>query len=174
VRTRVGYAGGRMENPTYRQMGDHTETLQLDYDASLISYGELLDIYWNSHDPYRRIMSRQYMNIIFVHNEEQERLARETLLERQQKGTVYTEIVPFAKFYLAEDYHQKYYLQGRFEFMQEFKLIYPEFQDFVDSTAVARVNGYIAGYGDATSLSRDLESLGLSTSSSETLKRVVR
>ena len=155
-------------------MGDHTETLQVDYDASLISYGELLEIYWNSHDPYRRFMSRQYMNIIFVHNEEQETLARETLLTRQQKGTVYTEIVPFSKFYAAEDYHQKYYLQGIFELMAEFKLIYPDFQDFVDSTAVARSNGYAAGYGTASSLSRELEVLGLSAAGAEILQRLVK
>ena len=155
-------------------MGDHTETLQVDYDASLISYGELLEIYWNSHDPYRRIMSRQYMNIIFVHNEEQERLARETLLTRQQEGTVYTETVPFSKFYAAEDYHQKYYLQSIFELMTEFKLIYPDFQDFVDSTAVARSNGYAAGYGTASSLSRELEVLGLSAAGAEILQRLVK
>lgn len=163
-----------MENPTYHQIGDHTETLQLDYDASVISYGELLDIYWNSHDPYRRIMSRQYMNIIFVHNGDQEELARETLLAQQQKGTVYTEIVPYSKFYQAEDYHQKYYLQSIFELTNEFKHIYPDFQDFVDSTAVARVNGYVAGYGDAPSLSRELDNFGLSEGSAEILQRMVK
>lgn len=174
MRTRVGYAGGTKENPTYRQMGNHTETFQVDYDADLISYGDLLDIYWSSHDPFRRIMSRQYMNIIFVHDEEQERLARKSLLEREHKGTVYTEIVPFSKFYMAEDYHQKYYLQNTPKLMDEFKRIYPDFNDFVNSTAAARVNGYAGGYGDSASLSRELEELGLSADGEAVLQRFVK
>lgn len=172
----MGYAGGRMENPTYRHMGDHTETLQVDYDPSLISYEELLDLYWNSHNPYRQTMSKQYMNIIFVHNEKQERLARggKAFLEQKQKGMVFTNIVSFSMFYPAEDYHQKYYLQNVSALMNEFKGFYPNFQDFVDSTAVARVNGYVSGYGDAASLSRELEDLGLSTRGAEVLQGLVK
>ena len=172
----MGYAGGRMVNPTYRQMGDHTETFQVDYDPTLISYGELLDLYWNSHNPFRQTMSRQYMNIIFTHNEEQEKLARESkaLLEQKQNGEVATEIVSFSKFYPAEDYHQKYYLQGRSALMNEFKRFYPNFQDFIDSTAAARVNGYISGYGDTASLSLELEDLGLSPRGAEILQGLVR
>ena len=174
MRTRVGYAGGTKENPTYRQMGNHAETFQVDYDANLISYGDLLDIYWNSHDPFRRIMSRQYMNMVFVHNEEQERLARNTLLELEHKGIVYTEIIPFSKFYMAEDYHQKYYLQNNPGLMPEVRSFYANFQDFVDSTAAARINGYVAGYGDRDSLAREIELLGLSSKSQEKLKSLVR
>ena len=172
----MGYAGGRMKNPTYRQMGDHTETLQVDYDPSLISYGELLDLYWNSHNPYRQTISRQYMNIIFIHNDEQERLAREgrEILEQKQNGTVYTDIVSYSMFYPAEDYHQKYYLQNVSALMNEFKEFYPAFQDFIDSTAAARVNGYLSGYGDAASLSRELEDLGLSAGGAEILQGLVK
>jgi len=164
VRTRVGYAGGEKENPTYQHMGDHTETLQIDYDPRVASYEYLLEIYWNNHNPCRLSTSQQYMNIIFVHNQEQEKLAREskTILSQKQERRIYTKVVPYTKFYLAEDYHQKYYLQNVPPLMVEFKKLYPDFRDFVDSTAAARVNGYIKGYGDDLSLIRELDKLGLS------------
>lgn len=157
-------------------MGDHTETLQVDYDPRVVSYEELLEISWNSHDPFRQIMSRQYMNIIFVHNEDQERMARESkaLLAQKKGETIYTDVDSSFKFYPAEDYHQKYYLQNVPELMDEFKELYPDFQDLVDSTAAARVNGYIGGYGDADSLSREIENLGLSDDGAKLLQKMVK
>ncbi len=65
VRTRVGYAGGTKRNPTYYNLGDHTETIQIDYDPTYVSYRELLDIFWESHDPAARPWSRQYMAVVF-------------------------------------------------------------------------------------------------------------
>ncbi len=152
-------------------MGDHTETLQIDYDPDLISYETLLEMAWNSHNPIRQPFSRQYMNIIFVHDAEQEKLARESkaALEQMKKRTVSTEIVSFTRFYPAEDYHQKYYLQSVPPLMDAFEEFYPQFQDFVDSTAAARINGYVAGHGDAASLSGELETLGLSTEGAQVL-----
>ena len=157
-------------------MGDHTETLQVEYDPNVVSYNELLEIYWKSHDPFRQIMSRQYMNIIFVHNEEQERMAQESkaLLAQKKEKTIYTNIVSSFKFYPAEDYHQKYYLQNVPALMDEFMEIYPYFQDLVYSTAAARVNGYIGGYGDANSLSWEIESLGLSDYGAKLLQKMVK
>jgi len=75
LRTRVGYAGGTKPNPTYRDLGDHAETVQVDYDLSKITYPELLNAFWTGHDPTHRSWSRQYASIIFVHNEEERRLA---------------------------------------------------------------------------------------------------
>jgi peptide-methionine (S)-S-oxide reductase len=122
IHTRVGYAGGTTVDPTYKTMGDHTETLQVDFDPSRISYGELLDVFWTSHRPTSPPLSRQYMSAILFHNEEQRRAAEESR-DRMAKtfGNVYTRIAPFERFYLAEEYHQKYYekqgltqvLQGR-------------------------------------------------------------
>ncbi len=175
MRTRVGYAGGTKENPTYYRLGDHTETLQLEYDHASISYAGLLEIFWAAHDPFQQPFSRQYMNIIFVHDGEQERLARESKagLEARYGKKVTTEIVPFTTFYPAEDYHQKYYLQGLTFLMQEFKAFYPDFGDFVASTAAARVNGYAGGYGDALSLAAELDDLGLSATGARILQGLV-
>jgi len=104
------------------------------------------------------------MSIIFYHNEEQKRLAIETRdnLEAELQTTVFTEIVPATTFYQAENYHQKYYLQQIPKLTSEFKSIYPDFNDFVNSTAVARANGYAGGYGTPDTLQEELKSLGLS------------
>ena len=160
VRTRVGYAGGTKQSPTYRDLGDHTETVQIDYDPARIAYSELLDAFWTGHDPMRRSWSRQYASIIFYHTEEQRKLAEET--KARMKGTVYTEIVPYSGFTLAENYHQKHSLQQYAEFMEELRRIYPSPGEFVASTAAARLNGHLGGEGSYEALMRDIDHLGLS------------
>jgi len=160
VRTRVGYAGGALENPTYRNLGDHTETIQIDYDPTRVSYGQLLEVFWDSHNPTTQRWSRQYMSIIFYHDSEQLTLATQTR-QREEDGLgrqVYTEIIPFSRFYLAEDYHQKYHLQQIPQLMEELNAIYPSFADFRDSTAVARINGYVRGHITLEKLQEQLNS----------------
>jgi len=172
----VGYAGGKKENPTYYSLGNHTETLEIDFDPERITYAELLSVFWDSHNPVRKPWGRQYMSIVFFHNPEQEKLVRETKANREEiiNKKLYTEIQPYTKFYLAEDYHQKYYLQNTPELMREFQVYSGRFQNFVDSTAAARINGYVAGYGDFASLDKELQLLGLSPSGQERLKSLVR
>jgi peptide-methionine (S)-S-oxide reductase len=175
IRTRVGYAGGTQKDPTYLNIGDHTETIQIDYDPSKISYKKLLDTFWTSHNPARPVLKRQYMSAIFFHNAEQKQLALETR-DREAariKGAIVTEIVPFAEFYLAEAYHQKYYLQRVPELMREFRTIYPVVQDFINSTAAARVNGYVGGYGSSEVLKTEIDSLGLSPTGNKKLLKMV-
>ena len=102
-----------MNAPTYRKMGDHTETVQVDYDPQRITYAQLLDIFWKSHEPTRRSWSRQYMHVVFYHNEEQKEIAEKSKQELEKSGRyerpVVTEIVPAPLFYKAEEYHQKYF-----------------------------------------------------------------
>ena len=164
IRTRVGYAGGTKENPIYYSLGDHSETIQIDYDPTQISYKQLLDVFWDSHNPIYEPWSRQYMSIIFYHNEEQKRLAIETKESEETRlgRDIFTEIVPFSKFYLAEDYHQKYYLRRESALMEEFNAIYPATEDFIASTAAARVNGYVGGYGILATLEEEPSIFGLS------------
>jgi peptide-methionine (S)-S-oxide reductase len=175
VRTRVGYAGGTTEQPTYRSLGDHSETIQIEYDPAQISYQELLDVFWQSHDPTGRPWSRQYASIIFYHDEEQRRLAMETKgREASRYGReVLTEIVPFTKFYLAEDYHQKYRLQQVPELLDEFRAIYPDDAGLTHSTAAARVNGYVGGYGTLEGLRVEIGELGLSPEASQRLLEIL-
>jgi methionine-S-sulfoxide reductase len=175
IRTRVGYAGGTTRNPTYRSLGDHTESIQVEYDPAVISYQELLDVFWDSHNPTSQPWSRQYMSILFYHDEEQKRLAlesREREAARLQRE-ILTEIVPFSEFYLAEAYHQKYRLQRVAALMREFRAMYPDDGDFVSSTAAARINGYVAGYGTVERFQEELDSFGLSPKGQEKLVGIV-
>ena len=164
IQTRVGYAGGTKENPTYHQLGDHTETVEVVYDPSQVSYEALLDLFWASHTPTARSYSQQYKNVIFTYTEEQQRLALASREQQAEKHSreIQTEILPATEFYLAEDYHQKFRLQNTDALMREFRLIYPDFEDFVNSTAAARVNGYLGGRGSRAWLEANIESLGLS------------
>ncbi len=171
IRTRVGYAGGSEENPTYRSLGDHSETLQIDYDPDQISYEALLDVFWSSHSPTARPWSKQYASVIFYHDAEQKRLAKESRdrVAAELGKKIHTEIVPFSKFYLAEDYHQKYRLRGVRELEAELEAIYPDLEDFVNSTAAAKVNGYVGGHGSLGRLQNEIEQFGLSPEAEKAL-----
>ncbi len=156
----VGYCGGTTVNPTYHRIGDHMESIQIEFDPSIISYDKLLRIFFQEHDYTAQPWSRQYMNGVFYHSEEQKQsLARAV---EAMPGTVRTEIAEFTAFFAAENYHQKFYLQRHAELMQEYQVIYPEFTRLVRSTAVARVNGFLGGYGHSGLLQSVLFDLGLS------------
>ena len=164
VRTRVGYSGGTKENPTYHDLGDHSESIQIDFDPTQISYQHLLEVFWKAHDPTSRSWSRQYRVALFFHNEEQKRLALESKDREAARinGKIRTELLPASEFYLAEDYHQKYYLRQDFVFGNEFRMMFPAEKDFLNSMAAARVNGYMGGYGTNAALKEDVDRLGLS------------
>lgn len=172
----MGYAGGRTENPTYYKLGDHTEAFEIDYDPQKITYEQLLDIFWQSHNPCSRAGSRQYMSAVFYHNEEQKKLTIESRDREQarRKSKIVTEILPLTKFYLAEDYHQKYMLRESRELMKEFKVFYPDEKEFVNSTAAARINGYLGGRGRGSDLAREIGSFGLTASGRKALLSAVR
>ena len=165
-----------MPSPTYHNIGDHTETVQVDYDPNLTSYGQLLDVFWNSHEPTRRSRPGQYMKAVFYQNEQQRELAlaSKVAVEKKIGSTVKTEIVPLQTFTMAEDYHQKFTLKGHKGLKKEMMRIYPRHQDLVDSTAAARLNGYLGGYGSKEQLAREIESLGLSTEAEKALAEMVR
>jgi len=175
LRTRVGYAGGAKVNPTYRDLGDHTESIQVEYDPSQISYEELLAVFWDSHSPTAPSYSRQYASLILYHNDEQRRLA-EASKERVERsaGKIYTQIIPLGVFYQAERYHQKYYLNPYPRLAAALHELYPDHQQFVDATVVARLNGYAGGHGQKAELRAELVSLGLSDAQSQELLNLVR
>jgi peptide-methionine (S)-S-oxide reductase len=171
----VGYAGGTTKGPTYHDLGDHSEAVQIDFDPSRMSYRELLEIFWKSHDPTRGSWSRQYRQAIFYHNELQRKAAIETRdrLASETKRRIATEIEPYSGFHLAEDYHQKHSLRAYPEIMREFGPMFPDMKRLINSTAVTRVNGYLGGYGSCDSLKAEIEGLGLSQRANETLTSVV-
>ncbi len=122
VATRVGYTGGSTDNPSYQQVctdtTGHAEAVEVTFDPAVISYEQLLKIFWQSHDPTQ--LNRQgpdhgsqYRSGIYFHSEEQKRLAEESLSALDNSGRfknrIVTEILPVAAFWQAEEYHQKYH-----------------------------------------------------------------
>jgi peptide-methionine (S)-S-oxide reductase len=115
-----GYAGGTRENPTYKEVctGDtgHAEVIQIEFDPTVLSYGKLLDTFWDVHDPTTLNQQgpdtgTQYRSIILYSSEAQKGVAEKSKAAAQKKFSrpIVTEIVPLKKFYKAEDYHQDYY-----------------------------------------------------------------
>jgi len=117
-----GYTGGQTENPTYKQIctGEtgHAECLQIVYDPVKISFDELLEVFWETHDPTTlnrqgADVGTQYRSAIFYHNDEQKQKAEKYKTALNKSGAfdkpIVTEIAPFTKFYPAEEYHQQYF-----------------------------------------------------------------
>ncbi len=123
VATAVGYMGGSLKNPTYKDVctgqTGHAEVVQVTYDPAKISYEQLLDVFWSVHDPTQ--LNRQgpdigsnYRSVIFFHDAEQGRLARRSKEKIEVSGLfgfrkIMTAITPASEFYRAERYHQRYY-----------------------------------------------------------------
>ena len=119
--TAVGYAGGALENPTYqdvcsKQTG-HAEVVEVIYDPDQVSYGEMLEVFWNNHNPTTLNrqgpdVGSQYRSAIFFNTPEQQTVAQASLERLDLSGhfprPIVTEITPASTFYRAEDYHQKY------------------------------------------------------------------
>jgi len=120
--TKAGYTGGNLTNPTYEEVctdkTGHAEAVEVEYDPNEISYDELLEIFWNNHDPTS--LNRQgpdvgiqYRSSIFFHDESQKQTAQKSKEKLNSSGkfskSIVTEIAPSPEFYKAEDYHQKYF-----------------------------------------------------------------
>jgi peptide-methionine (S)-S-oxide reductase len=117
-----GYSGGHVDNPTYKEVCEgttgHAEVIQIVYDPSKITFDELLEVFWQTHDPTTlnrqgNDVGPQYRSAIFYHNDEQKRKAEEYKAKLDESkafnNPIVTEITPFSKFYKAENYHQDYY-----------------------------------------------------------------
>jgi peptide-methionine (S)-S-oxide reductase len=122
VKVESGYSGGKVENPTYEEVctgtTGHAEVTQITYDPSIITFDELLEVFWKTHDPTTlnrqgNDVGTQYRSVIFYHNEEQKELAEKYKAELDESDVwdnhIVTEISPFINFYSAEKYHQDYY-----------------------------------------------------------------
>lgn len=170
----MGYAGGKTDSPTYRSIGDHTETVQVDFDKKKITYRQLLDIFWSSHSYTQQTGIPQYKNVIFYHNanQRQQSMASKDALEQSSGKTVQTDILPLKAFTLAEDYHQKYFLKHS-SLKHLLDKFYTRHADLVGSTAATRLNGYAGQNGTKAQLSRELQSLGVSEEGKKVLKKLV-
>jgi peptide-methionine (S)-S-oxide reductase len=122
LETSVGYSGGWFENPSYHEvcsdMTGHAEVVQVEYDPQVISYEELLEVFWKVHDPTQLNrqgpdFGTQYRSAIFYHTPEQEEAALQSKEKLEESGIhrrpIVTEIKPAATYYRAEEYHQQYF-----------------------------------------------------------------
>lgn len=134
----------------------------------------MLEVFWSSHDPCSGSFSRQYAAILFFHDTDQEKAARESVASQEiDKGRkVLTGIVAYREFFMAEDYHQKYYLKSDRLIYDEFRSMYPDGNDLVSSTSAARVNGYLGGNGNPEQIREELSLLGLSPDVQKRLKNL--
>ncbi|MDQ0428021.1 peptide-methionine (S)-S-oxide reductase [Planomicrobium stackebrandtii] len=159
LQTRVGFAGGREPAPTYRKMGDHTETVQIEFDPSVISYEEILREFWGHHYPNRdNYKGRQYISLLHYHTEQQHKtigLIRKEM-EAKLEEPIETEISPFTGFTRAEERHQKYYLKRYPKALEQLAKIYPERELLEDSTFAARLNGFVKGFGTKDSVRKEI------------------
>ena len=120
--TRVGYTGGKTDNPTYKDVctdrTGHAEVVEVTYDPAKVKYDDLLNVFWENHDPTQLNrqgpdFGTQYRSAIFYHSPEQEQAAREkieqlTAAGRYKPKRIVTQVVPAQTFWRAEDYHQRY------------------------------------------------------------------
>jgi peptide-methionine (S)-S-oxide reductase len=119
--TRVGYTGGETKNPTYKDVctdtTGHAEAVEVDYDPEKVSYEDLLNVFWENHDPTQLNrqgpdFGNQYRSAIFYYSPEQEQAAKASKEKLEKSGQfsrpIVTQIVPAVTFYEAEDYHQQY------------------------------------------------------------------
>jgi peptide-methionine (S)-S-oxide reductase len=118
----VGYTGGKIENPTYKDVctdrTGHAEAIEVEYDSAVVSYDDLLSVFWGIHDPTTvnrqgPDVGSQYRSVIFYHSPDQKAAAiaskeRLQATDRYRQQKIVTEIVPATTFYPAEDYHQRY------------------------------------------------------------------
>ncbi len=132
-------------------------------------------MFWKMNDARMQAPSAQYRSIVFYHNDGQRDSAEKMKVQEEGriKATIFTEIVPFTRFYLAEGYHQKYYLRGAGDIAAEYLTVYPDLKDFIGSTATARVNGYLGRYGTKAQLEKEIDSLGLSEAGRKRLLSIV-
>jgi methionine-S-sulfoxide reductase len=172
----VGYAGGNRSNPTYDSLGDQSECVQVDYDPTVISYEQLVDLMFALHDPTSRPSYAQYASLILAQDDEQLTIARERAKVASVKlgKPLTTRIETLKRFWPAEDYHQKYYLRNDRTLLTQLRgMLGADETALRDSTAAMRVNGYVSGSGTRTRLAGEIDSFGLSAPAREHLLSLV-
>jgi peptide-methionine (S)-S-oxide reductase len=146
VRTRVGYAGGTTPKPTYHDIGDHSEAVQVEYDPEVTSFADLVDLAFEEHNPLRQPHKRQYQSVVFYESSYEREVLDERITARPvPTGDVETRVEELSSFTLAETYHQKYNLRGDRSVLQSFEEVGYEEAAIRDSPAAAIRNAQVAG-----------------------------
>lgn len=175
VKTYVGYTGGNTLFPTYNSIGDHLETLEVYYDSSKIAFENLLTIFEKNHNYIVRPNLLQYYSAIFYNNENEKELCLDWKKNKKEelKTEVLTRISPIEKFYYAEFYHQKYYVQLEPVIMSNLRSKFSTGNDLISSPLCHKLNVYLAGYGSLKELNKELEDFNLSEDAKNRLLSIV-
>ena len=174
----MGYSGGRCENPSFENFGDHAKVVMVEYDPLTLSYGQLLDIFFNCCI-YRESESSQFISYIFVKNEFEKRLAQAAVARYELRSGNYNcvKIAMHRNFYKAEDWCQKYCLRMLAPLMDELKRIYPNEEWLIQSALATRLNGILGRRSfrepSAPCFPEDFEFYDLSNSAVDILKGVM-
>lgn len=141
----------------------------------MVSYGQLLDQFFEYHHPYSSAYSEQYKSAVFYADDAQKAAAevKKAALEEETGQTIHTEILPLETFYLAEAYHQKHDLRKVPLLIDELEAKYPSLDAFLDAPSVTWINAYLWGCGLLEDLEEELPSFGLSPEAEELLKKRV-
>jgi peptide-methionine (S)-S-oxide reductase len=143
-----------MARPTYHELGDHAEAIEIGYDPAKISYELLLTEFFAAHTPTSQPWSRQYRSAIFVHDAEQRAAAElaKRVAQKRLGRPVSTAIEEAGTFWVAEDYHQKYSLRARRAEWEMLVRAYPDMDALLHSTAAARLGAWAGGYLDEVAI----------------------
>lgn len=145
LKTRVGYSGGTSPSPTYQNIGDHTEIVEIQFNPELTKFKEIINLFYSKHN-FTLPQKTQYKSVILYVDEEQKKIALEEMekaKEKYNKNTIfYTFLQKFEKFYQAEDYHQKYWLRCENDIFKELNLSNSQ---LINSTLATKINGYLGG-----------------------------
>ena len=159
----MGYAGGALRQPTYHQLGEHTEAVEVTFDPRRIGYDQLLDVFWNSF-PLGLPPGPSRTRTAVLPTDEAQRVAAEDSKRRVGRATgerLDTEILPGATFWPAERMHQKFNLQRAHpELVRELAEAAGGLDAFLASTAAARLNAYVSGFASDEALEAAARELG--------------
>lgn len=178
LRTRVGYAGGTQPNPSYKNLGDHSEMVELEFDPVLLPLKDILRLFWQSHNPanINDYKGRQYRSLLLYRDEEQLCIIQQVIRERAAQGqdSSLTEITPYTGFTWAEDRHQKYYVKRYPDALAKLTALYPSHHELVNATLTARLNGLAKGFTNLSRVIQEIEGWAISAGERERLIHTIR
>ncbi|MFP4661409.1 MAG: peptide-methionine (R)-S-oxide reductase MsrB [Halanaerobiales bacterium] len=159
--TEVGYAGGEKENPTYHDLGNHAETVHVIYDPDIIDYDELLEIFWENHNPYREAVSSQYRSLILYNTDEHKSVAGKFIQAKgktqiEQNKDIQTRVCMIDIFTAAEEYHQKYLLKSNQKLYERLSALYDSKDELNKSRPAAKLNAYSGEFLDKGDIKEEL------------------
>lgn len=169
----MGYAGGN-SIPSYKELGWHSEVIEVDYDPNIVSYENLVNRFFEMHDETLRPYDQRVKSIVFTRSDNEYKYVKEKIeaLKVLNKKGIYTEVKKFDKFYIAEDEHQFKYLKKETGLFNEMLARYPSTEDQLQSILVSKMNASVLGLLDQDALDQLIETYSLSSEGKSRLYQI--